>query len=468
MSAIDSSSEDDMDTNYKKGKRNLSPNVSPTKIEKKTKVISEKSKRTSTVDETDKTSKPKNNAENNKKYFFNIKIGDSWSSTMEAILALSKDSPDMDVKTQMNRNGGYMLVTTNVVTKNRLIKIKKIKNKEITFELLPEIKPVYRYVISGVPFTVPEEHFVDIYGITNAQRIYHGSGDNKIKTRAILLVASNELPDKIRVGFGPYLPVQRYIPQPPLCFHCYRWNHVNTQCKFSQRCYKCGKSHTTETCKAANPITHCLNCNGSHSTAYKGCPARLEIVEKTKERLGVPTKINKPPTANAISTTSSNHWQSQSNTMHTSKEIILTEKDFPLPPPSPQPTVNMVPVKAVEAVKVVKQTDVKQLDKHQDLLEQILRELASMSKLMLNMMRILTRNDQSDLDETKTLESSSEDSDGTIVEESDGSEIEKTQCENKKTAQTSTAMKSPQKSGGKNQKGKQPPKNKNNNNKNST
>lgn len=65
------------------------------------------------------------------------------------------------------------------------------------------------------------------------------------------------------------LEVRPYIPPPLQCFRCQRYGHMTSTCTSEETCV-CGKpTHTGKECDSP-PM--CVNCNGNHSTRYRGCP----------------------------------------------------------------------------------------------------------------------------------------------------------------------------------------------------
>ena len=63
---------------------------------------------------------------------------------------------------------------------------------------------------------------------------------------SVMLVFDNTMPSEIHIGWLNY-KVREYIPHPLRCFKCQRMGHTAQQCKWRQRCAKCGGEH--EYCK---------------------------------------------------------------------------------------------------------------------------------------------------------------------------------------------------------------------------
>ncbi|EFA12788.1 hypothetical protein TcasGA2_TC010624 [Tribolium castaneum] len=73
------------------------------------------------------------------------------------------------------------------------------------------------------------------------------------------------------------------------CHRCQIFGHAQINCNAQFKCMKCGESHSTHLC--AKPKTtppKCANCQGEHTSIYKKCPVRPNI-------LNTPEKITQKP-----------------------------------------------------------------------------------------------------------------------------------------------------------------------------
>lgn len=74
-----------------------------------------------------------------------------------------------------------------------------------------------------------------------------------------------------------------FIPYVKRCTKCQLQllGHSKRECRRKTgRCTKCGKGHTGDHCPSFTLC--CLNCNGDHSAAWKGCP-EVQIRHKANE-----------------------------------------------------------------------------------------------------------------------------------------------------------------------------------------
>ncbi|KYM94034.1 hypothetical protein ALC62_15363, partial [Cyphomyrmex costatus] len=87
---------------------------------------------------------------------------------------------------------------------------------------------------------------------------------------------------------GQYLPrsvtymyinfsVSPYFPRVLMCFSCFRYGHINADCKSKPRCDRCGgaKHSEPDVCPRLNLPPICCNCGGEHLPSAVSCPAYL-------------------------------------------------------------------------------------------------------------------------------------------------------------------------------------------------
>ncbi len=75
----------------------------------------------------------------------------------------------------------------------------------------------------------------------------------------------------------PYVERQ----DPVRCFKCQSFGHVAAACTRDQRCPRCGEAHSRVDCPRQEPPT-CVNCEGPHSSAWKGCPKFREFAKQER------------------------------------------------------------------------------------------------------------------------------------------------------------------------------------------
>lgn len=94
------------------------------------------------------------------------------------------------------------------------------------------------------------------------------------------------LPNRIFMCFNS-LPVEQYKLPTIQCFRCCRFGHTKEKCRSMPRCYRCGDSHTGDTCAIVPQEGTCCNCpqglGGGHFATSKVCPefGRQAAIKKT-------------------------------------------------------------------------------------------------------------------------------------------------------------------------------------------
>lgn len=145
---------------------------------------------------------------------------------------------------------------------------------------VPGMAANLRGVISNVPLEMSMEDVKnEIQGgnVTEAKRLQMNKGGVKSDSLSVLLVFEKIMPTEVQMGWIKY-KVREYIPQPLRCFKCQRMGHTAQQCKWKQRCAKCGGEHDYGKCNKDAKLK-CCNCGGEHSAAYAGCVVQKQAKE---------------------------------------------------------------------------------------------------------------------------------------------------------------------------------------------
>ncbi|KAL8618035.1 hypothetical protein ACOMHN_021755 [Nucella lapillus] len=92
-----------------------------------------------------------------------------------------------------------------------------------------------------------------------------------------IIIEATHLPSLIVINKREYT-VTPFVGGPVQCYKCLRYGHQKKDCRAKGKaCHTCGKiGHTPQQCTAI--IRKCCNCQGEHSSAYLGCPARKERI----------------------------------------------------------------------------------------------------------------------------------------------------------------------------------------------
>lgn len=72
------------------------------------------------------------------------------------------------------------------------------------------------------------------------------------------------------------LPVEQYELPTIQCFRCCRFGHTKEKCRSTPRCFRCGNSHTGDSCSVDTQESYCCNCpqglGSGHFANSKTCP----------------------------------------------------------------------------------------------------------------------------------------------------------------------------------------------------
>jgi Zn finger protein HypA/HybF involved in hydrogenase expression/regulator of replication initiation timing len=124
--------------------------------------------------------------------------------------------------------------------------------------------------------------------VSEIKRI-HTRKDGVLKPSPLLILTfkTTILPDHIFVGYIR-VDVRRHVPNPMRCLNCQKYGHIQTNCKNSFVCPKCGKSdaHVDKPC---DEKASCINCGDNHPAWSRECPVWMrekKVMEiKTNEGL---------------------------------------------------------------------------------------------------------------------------------------------------------------------------------------
>nr|XP_008193154.2 PREDICTED: nucleic-acid-binding protein from mobile element jockey [Tribolium castaneum] len=158
---------------------------------------------------------------------------------------------------------------------------------------LPRNEKHLKVVIKGVPIK-SEEVAIELESIGYpAEKITRMNKKGNVPTQMVLVEIKREYKSIYNITnlFGLSVTAE------PLknkgftiqCHSCQIFGHAQINCNAQFKCMKCGESHSTHLC--AKPKTtppKCANCQGEHTSIYKKCPVRPNI-------LNTPEKITQKP-----------------------------------------------------------------------------------------------------------------------------------------------------------------------------
>lgn len=176
-------------------------------------------------------------------------------------------------------NRRILISAVNKKQQEMILKMSNLGGGKIKAHV-PGMAAKLRGVISNVPLEMSMEDVKnEIQGgnVIEAKRFQINKGGVKSDSMTVLLVFEKVMPTEVQMGWIKY-KVREYIPQPLRCFKCQRMGHTAQQCKWRQRCAKCGGEHDYGKCKKDAKL-QCCNCGGEHSAAYAGCVVQKQAKE---------------------------------------------------------------------------------------------------------------------------------------------------------------------------------------------
>ena len=142
-------------------------------------------------------------------------------------------------------------------------------------------QPIHRVskgVIIGVSPEISDEEITDMIGNEWSRRIEKYSNGAKVRTTAVIVAFSGDLPASVNLGLLKF-KVRVYVPAPMRCAGCNRYGHKISVCRLPKACARCSGAHDFTDCPNIGDPNgiKCVNCKGAHSAAYRGCPKYVEV-----------------------------------------------------------------------------------------------------------------------------------------------------------------------------------------------
>ncbi|TGZ51999.1 Uncharacterized protein DBV15_12416 [Temnothorax longispinosus] len=123
------------------------------------------------------------------------------------------------------------------------------------------------------------ESSAKIISIQRLNRRIRRNGESMFEPSKTILIKfeGQLLPSEISI-FKTKLKVESYIPQVQICFSCFRFRHISSNCRSKARCGRCTLEPYAkkEDCLRINLPPLCINCKGEHLPTASTCPVYIE------------------------------------------------------------------------------------------------------------------------------------------------------------------------------------------------
>lgn len=205
---------------------------------------------------------------------------DDFPTSIEALLALEKDYPSLQVSIRLTKKGDYIFTTTDSDTA-RILQDVKVLSSDKTVTLGPYTPPpkTTKMVVEGYPLGFPLDHIKEHPLIESATQLV--ARPSKEETRQVLVTILGEPITEIQLGIFGTFHLREYYPEPPRCARCQRFDHLAAKCRSHPRCGVCAEYHLTNICikklkEGQTTIAKCPNY-GDHHAWNPICPECFHV-----------------------------------------------------------------------------------------------------------------------------------------------------------------------------------------------
>ena len=183
------------------------------------------------------------------------------------------------------RNGSLLVECSTESHSKNLLKSKRLCGISITVNPHTYLNSSKGVIRSRELEGVSEEEICEnlsSQGVTSVKRIKVRRNNELVPTNTFILTFDvPTLPNSVKAGYL-HIPVVPYIPNPLRCFKCNKFGHGQNTCRNRLTCARCGQlDHESKACQ--NDMA-CTNCGGKHFAYSRECPKwKLEkIVQQVK------------------------------------------------------------------------------------------------------------------------------------------------------------------------------------------
>ena len=183
------------------------------------------------------------------------------------------------------RNGSLLVECSTESHSKNLLKSKSLCGISITVNPHTYLNSSKGVIRSRDLEGVSEEEICEnlsSQGVTSVKRIKVRRNNELVPTNTFILTFDvPTLPNSVKAGYL-HIPVVPYIPNPLRCFKCNKFGHGQNTCRNRFTCAQCGQlDHESKACQN---YMACTNCGGKHFAYSRECPKwKLEkMVQQVK------------------------------------------------------------------------------------------------------------------------------------------------------------------------------------------
>lgn len=175
--------------------------------------------------------------------------------------------------TEANGNH-YVLRVRNPEQVKKLLELKQLcDSSPVSVDVHPRLNKRRCVISCRETQNMTEEELLNWMkdeGVVAVKRITRMENGNRVNTPStIITLEGTVVPNHINVG-PLRIKTRIYIPDPTICYMCYKYGHTKSRCKSTAICRNCSKAHdlTGDCCEAP----FCLHCQGKHGPTSRACP----------------------------------------------------------------------------------------------------------------------------------------------------------------------------------------------------
>ena len=222
---------------------------------------------------------------------------------------------DEDLEKALNKNNWINLNKHTTITTDR--KNKNLKTyciNKISDETTPNLLPSQAEIILINEFNI-NPLSIRFNNVEKPTLILFEIRKNLIEKIKEKSIKNNNIIHNIR----QYDPVENYIIK---CTNCHEFDHFKNECKKKKKCARCGGESCNFKCEKKD--YKCVNCQGNHSSNYKGCKI---FKKKIEQGITLKKEKQKENNLNELNKRTTNLQTSYVNLQKTYAECIISKNE---------------------------------------------------------------------------------------------------------------------------------------------